>query len=183
MLIGDGLLPSSSAIAKYLVARIDATRAAPVRELLDRHGQALDARARSAQGDLPALELLAFLQVNAGERDALKATDELGWRRYRVAKFASSRVVSALSDKEERSARGQALLREALTDFPLEGSLHFFRYSLFPPAPDERERYFLEWISAEYAQLSLNMFPVPQPRSSTTLASVVASLRKQRAGQ
>ena len=73
-------------------------------EVLRRHGAELQARARSEAGDLPALEMLAYLQVSVGDQAALKASDELGWRRYRVAKFAKSRLIGALSDEQEWNA-------------------------------------------------------------------------------
>lgn len=179
LLIGDGELPASSEVAKFLLARLNAVKAAPA-DFLERHRAALEARSRSAEGDLAALEILAFLQVQARDHTGLKATNDLGWRRYRVAKFASSRLIAAMSDQHEWNARGETLLKEALNDFPQESVLHRIRYEAFPPAPSERERYLMAWLFAEYAGLSGNLVGMP---TSTTLASVVFTLRTRREEQ
>src|SRR5262249_44271449 len=133
----------------------DALKIAPYRELLDRHGKELDARARSAAGDLAALETLAFLQVKNRETAALQASDELGWRRYRAAKFAQSRVVGQLfADDEAAKVRGRALLKEALSDLPGASWFHRISFEQQQVAPQERERALIAWILAEYEGFS-----------------------------
>lgn len=175
-LIDGGGLPTSPDVLKFLFARVDWHKVEAPAEMLRRHGTALDARARSEAGDLPALEVLAFLQASAREPDALKATDELGWRRYRVANFAVSRIAGLARDRAEWVARGEKLLAEALNDFPDVGYLHELRYTQFHPAPAERVRYLTEWALAEYAGLSSSL-GLPSTR---TLASVVYTLRRNR---
>jgi len=178
-LIEDGELPKSSEVAKFLFARIDAMKAAPLGDLLDRHRSSLETRARSEDGDVAALEILAFLQAQARDYAGLKRSDELGWRRYHLAKFAASRLMSALNDKQEWSTRGETLLKEAIKDFPEQALLHKLRYEMFPPLPSERDRYLMEWLFAEYAGLSRSLSGIGIP-TSTTLASVVLTLRKRR---
>lgn len=182
LLIGDGELPDSSEVAKFLLARLDALKSAPVGDLLNRYGGVLERRAKSSEGDLAALEILAFLQVTARDQTASKATDELGWHRYRVAKFATSRLMGALADKQEWSSHGEALLKDALKDFPETALLHKLRYEMFPPVPSEHERYLVDWLCAEHAGLTGN-FPSVGIPTSTTLASVVFTLRKRREEQ
>ncbi len=180
--IEEGELPASSEVAKFLLARLDAVNAAPAADLLKRFGTPLATRARSNEGDLVALETLAYLQVMAHDQTGLKATDELGWHRYRLAQFATSRVAGAAADEAEWSAHGEALLKEALVDFPDQALLHRFRYEFFPPKPSELERYLLEWVVAEYAGLTANMKVGGLP-TSTTLSSLTFTVRKRREEQ
>jgi tetratricopeptide (TPR) repeat protein len=179
LLIEGGELPASSAVAKYLLTRLDALRAVATDDLLRRHGAALDARARSEEGDLAALEMLAYLQVRARDYDGLAASDELGWKRYRVAKFAASRVAGTMRGKQDWDAPILALLEQAVKDFPQDAFLHRLRGQGPLPPVGERERPALEWLLAEYAGLSAGPMDLGIP-SSRTLGSLVYTLRKLR---
>ncbi|MFT3736810.1 MAG: hypothetical protein QM776_17665 [Rhodocyclaceae bacterium] len=178
--IEGGELPKNSEVAKYLFSRISYLDAFPKQELLDRHRATLDARARSAEGDIAALEILAFLQVSVRDKAGLKASDELGWRRYHVAKFAVSRVLGSYGNDDGWKSGGEALLAEALNEFPEQAELHKLRYEKFPPPVAERQQYLMQWLFAEYAGVTRNIVGT---RTSTPLASVVHTLRKNREGR
>lgn len=179
-LVDDGGLPLSPDVTRFLFARLDRFKLESTAELLRRHGPALDARARSEAGDLPALEVLAFLQVSSRDLEALKATDDLGWRRYRVAKFAVSRMAGLTRDPAAWESHGRQLLDEALKDFPGEAYLHELRYTRWDPPPSQRERYLVEWALAEYEGLSTTLLLLPSTR---TLVSVVRALHELRQGR
>lgn len=111
-------LPASGALLHLLTIEHQQRELATGEDLLARHGAALWARASSEQGDVEALEVLAALQSAAGDREGLRRSDELGWHRYRLPKFAASRVYGALLDAKPGDAELQRLLGEALRDFP-----------------------------------------------------------------
>ncbi len=118
LMVGEHPLPVSSHLLRMLVVEQQARGIVDPREQLTRYGKALWARADSARGDETALEILAALQSAAGDKDALRRSDELGWRRYRLRKFAASRIVGELLSTGQASASALAMLDEALQDFP-----------------------------------------------------------------
>lgn len=178
-IVEGGELPASSAVAKFLFARLDLAKAVHPRELLPVHGAELDRRARSAQGDVAALEVLAFLQASVRDAAGLAATDELGWRRYRMASFAASRVAGAWGRGPENRGPAETLLREAIAEFPGDANLHWMRFEKMPPAAWESDRYLMEWLFAEYEGLC-QLYPVQGVRTSWSLVSVVSRLLHSR---
>jgi len=111
-------LPASGALLRLLIIELMQRNLATDKDLLAHHGDALWTRASSERGDIEALEVLAALQSSAKDRDGLRRSDELGWHRYRLPKFAASRVYGEMLDGKPEDAATQRLLGEALADFP-----------------------------------------------------------------
>ena len=112
LIVGKSLLPRSSAVALYLVSTLIDADAQASNDLLKRFGRELSTRANSKAGDATALELLAGLQVKSNNRDGLVASDQLGWKRYKLPDFALSSLM-VIAD-----AALPIKLREARRDFP-----------------------------------------------------------------
>ena len=161
---------------------MESFQVAPHRALLDRNGSDLQARSRSAAGDKAALELLSFLQVTARDSAGLPASDELGWRRYRLAKYAASRALGTpWDDNADTKAQGAARLNEALRDFPQDALLRRLRFEHARPPAEELQRALLDWILAEYSGLSRNgEVPTLGTPTTTLLRSLVLTLQKTR---
>ena len=132
LLVEKGSMPKDNDIARLLLQRMIDLELATPKQLLLRFESELKARANSTNGDLGALEILAALQVRAEDRKGLAESDELGWKRYRSSRFASSRVVGVIialePDKSNSSqekmhtldANTSAMLTQAVSDFPNE---------------------------------------------------------------
>ena len=149
-------LPSSSSLARALVALVDSEKIATPEDLLARHGKALDARARSQEGDLQALELLAALQARTTSPD-LAGSDELGWTRYRRASFAASRVIGLLLKDKAPTPEALATLDRAHQDFPDDANLLQFWLQYGKPTPEQAR--------AGWRALALMQFHQPTGRS------------------
>ena len=149
-------LPANSALARVLVAWADSEKIATPEDLLARHGKDLDVRARSQDGDLQALELLAALQARTTSPD-LAASDELGWTRYRQANFAASRVIGLLLRDKAPTPETLAMLERAHQDFPDDANLLQFWLQYGKPTPEQAR--------AGWRTLALLQFRKPTGRS------------------
>lgn len=169
-------LPSDSRLAWLLASDVLTRRIATAEALLARHGRTLDARARSAQGDLPALRLLAALQVRAKDAAGLAASDELGWTRYREPRFAASRVIGELVRDEGPTPEGMALLTRARADFPDDAYILEYWLRLGQPTPEQAR--------AGWRELALRQFRAPTGQSlfqfGPSASTLMLALRKYR---
>lgn len=118
LMLGQGRLPASDALARVLLADVIEFELASARTMLDRHGPGLKQRAESSTGDLEALELLAALQLRAEDRKGLAESDRYGWERYREVRFAASRVAGLMGGSAEEQALAGEEARRAWKDFP-----------------------------------------------------------------
>ena len=118
LMLKQGRLPASDALARVLLSDAMELDLASARQLLDRHGPGLKQRAESSAGDLEALELLAALQLRAEDRVGLAESDRYGWERYREVRFAASRVAGLIGDSAEGQALAAEESRRAWKDFP-----------------------------------------------------------------
>lgn len=121
VLVGGHPYPASSALGLVALGRLVARSEQPpdFAALLARHGGTLRERATSKAGDLEALRVLAYLQQGAGDDAGLAQSDELGWKRYRDARFALSRVQHAEPEPDvPPDAAYRAMLAQAAQDFP-----------------------------------------------------------------
>lgn len=122
--------------------------------LLAQHGPALKARAEASPGEPLALEVLAALQSKARDLPGVAASDELGWRRYGLPKFAESRVLGLFVDDVERdkapSASTLALLDEARKQFPDSALLMWLDVMTERATGDARRVLVRQWLLAEH---------------------------------
>ncbi len=136
LLTDKGSMPVDSDVARLLLQKMIDLELATPEQLLLRFEPELKFRANSANGDFGALEILAALQVKAKDQKGLAVSDELGWKRYRSSRFASSRVLGAMLaqtpsagttvDKDKivkLDPNTNALLMQAISDFPNEALL------------------------------------------------------------
>ncbi len=120
LMVDDHPLPVSSQLMRMLVVEQQTRGIVKPAEQLARYGTALWARAESDGGDPTALEVLASLQSAAEDKVGLRRSDELGWHRYHMQKFAASRVLGEFLSAGRGSAEALKLLDAALADFPDE---------------------------------------------------------------
>lgn len=143
-------LPASLALARNVLHRIDQQSLATQAELLAAHGPALTALANSAEGSFEALDLLAALQMGAKDRDAVAQSDELGWQRYRSARFAASRILGETLKDDADPEAVAALARRAWSDFPDDALVLWLVLEKGGLAGDDRRRALRSQILAEY---------------------------------
>jgi tetratricopeptide (TPR) repeat protein len=176
LLVAPHPYPVSSEIAKSLVDRGVAVGVLDVSTLLTRFGAELATRAQSSNGDRSALEVLGYLQARTRDEAGLAQSNELGWRRYRIPEFATSRVAGLLlSDDTAAKAQGKTLLEQALRDFPDESRLLRYDFVLRQPQGADREAALVRLIVAEYHGLHIG------DRTARALREFVAALAKARA--
>lgn len=169
LMVGDQPLPTSGALLRLLTIELMQRTLATDVDLLARHGDALWTRASSERGDVDALEVLAALQSSVRDRDGLRRSDELGWHRYRLPKFAASRVYGAMLDGKPEDAATQRLLGEALADFPDDAQL--LSVALQSGHFDEASR------KAAVRRLLLAQHHAPQPMSDLHYGPSASRLR------
>jgi hypothetical protein len=165
---GNGL-PRDPTLARALVGIAMEQEVATPQALLATHGPGLDARARSVEGDLPALELLAGLQA-ATRSEALAASDELGWSRYKNANFAASAVAGAMIKAGKPTPELIATLQRAHADFPDNAFL--LEYWLTHGQPTEQQ------ARAGWKQLALLQFHKPTGQSAFQFGPSASTLFK-----
>ena len=176
LLVAPHPYPVSSEIAKSLVHRGVAVGVLDVSTLLTRFGAELATRAQSASGDKSALEVLGYLQARTQDEAGLAQSNELGWRRYRIPEFATSRVaLLLLSEDAAAKAQGKTLLEQALRDFPDESRLLRYDFVLNQPQGPDREAALVRLILAEYHGLHVG------DRTARALREFVTALAKARA--
>lgn len=154
LLLPEGRLPHGKSLAGFLLSRVFSLGLLDAGEALAVHGPALQARADSAAGDLAALEVLASLQLLARDRKALAASDELGWQRYRNARFAASRVIGLISDGGEPSGEMAGMARRAWSDFPEDAQVLWMALEFGRLEGDDRKRALRSQVLAEYRGLT-----------------------------
>lgn len=123
LLGADAALPQASTLARWLVGQEVRDYGTSAKDLLAAHGAELDRRARSTNGDLAALKLLAALQLAADDRVGLDASDMLGWERYRLGMFAASRLLSQARGDKTATPELLQLAARARADFPTDGDV------------------------------------------------------------
>ncbi|MCX7034896.1 MAG: hypothetical protein NT046_13195, partial [Arenimonas sp.] len=143
-------LPASLALARNLLHRVNQQELATQAELLAAHGPALAALANSAEGNFEALDLLAALQMGANDRAAVAQSDELGWQRYRSARFAASRVLGEALKDDANAEAVAALARRAWNDFPDDALVLWLVLEKGGLTGDDRRRALRSQILAEF---------------------------------
>lgn len=143
-------LPASMALARNAVYVAKRESLATEAELLAAHGPALAALANGAEDNFEALDLLAALQMGANDRAAVAQSDELGWQRYRSARFAASRILGeALKDGADPETVA-ALARRAWNDFPDDAMVLWLVLEKGGLTGDDRRRALRSQILAEF---------------------------------
>ena len=162
VLAGKGSMPKDNDIARLLLQRMIDLELATPKQLLQRFEPELKARANSVEGDFGALEILAALQIRAEDRKGLAESDQLGWKRYRSGRFASSRVVGAIialaPDKPDSGqdriptldAETSAMLAQAVSEFPDEAFLLSLQLKYLPLDKKQRLDALRRLVIAEY---------------------------------
>lgn len=143
-------LPDSLALARNVLHWVDQQSLATQAELLAAHGPALAALANSAEGNFEALDLLAALQMGANDRTAVAQSDELGWQRYRSARFAASRILGEVLKDNADPEAVSALARRAWSDFPDDALVLWLVLEKGGLTGDDRRRALRSQILAEF---------------------------------
>lgn len=143
-------LPASMALARNLIYLATQASLATQAQMLAAHGQALAQRANSSEGDFEALDTLAALQMGANDRAAVMQSDELGWQRYRSARYASSRVLGEVLKEGADPAAVAALARRAWNDFPDDALVLWLVLEKGGLTGDDRRRALRSQILAEF---------------------------------
>ncbi len=150
LLLDGGRLPAGQSLAGWLLGRAWDLELMDIKASLATFGESLWARAQSDAGGLHALNVLAALQVRAGDADGLRRSDELGWKRYRQANFAASRLAgAALADKPDPAAAA-TIARAALADFPDDVNVLWLALEFGQLDPATRRRALMAQVVAEY---------------------------------
>ncbi|MFT3806432.1 hypothetical protein [Arenimonas sp.] len=152
--LGEGRLPASDSLARVLLSDVMEFQLATAKELLERHGAGLKARAESEAGDVEALSLLAALQLRAEDRAGLAQSDRYGWERYRDARFAASRVAGLGAGTAEEKASVAAEARRALKDFPDSAYVLMLVLTEGDLKGEERKRALRSQVLAEFHGLT-----------------------------
>jgi len=137
--INGHALPGNAALARVLVVTAIDLDIASAQELVLAHASQLDERARSKDGDIAALRLLAAMQARTQD-PALQQTDELGWSRYASPEFAASRLSGMFKPDATPTPENLARLDQAHRQFPDEPNILrlWLRYGR-PSNEDARE--------------------------------------------
>ena len=132
-------LPGNVALARVLVVTAIDLDIASAQELVTAHATQLGERARSKEGDIAALRLLAAMQARAGD-PALQLTDDLGWSRYADSEFAASRLSGLFKPAATPTPEDLARLDAAHRQFPDEPTiLRLWLRNAHPSKGDARE--------------------------------------------
>ena len=113
LILEGGRLPLDSPVASALIRRVLSEELSTPEELYGAFAEELDKRARSAAGDVEALNLLAGLALEA-DKGKIAGIDRYGWDRYGDQRFACS----LLAGKGERLKLKDPDLQRAMTEFP-----------------------------------------------------------------
>lgn len=150
LVLGEGRLPAGKALSGLLLRISLSLDLIDARRALAQHGPALQARAQSEAGDFAALEVLAALQAMSGDRTGLAASDELGWKRYRSARFAASRVIGLLPDTGKPDVAMANAARAAWVDFPEDSQVLWMVLDFGGLEGADRERALRSQVLAEF---------------------------------
>jgi hypothetical protein len=112
--------------------------------------KALAQRARSKNGDIDALELLAHFYASTRQQAELAEIDELGWQRYRLVGFAISGLAGKGALERPQNAAQLALFSKALKDFPEEPMLLMNDMVLNHSTGEDYKQALIKLILAEF---------------------------------
>ena len=143
-------LPASMALARNAVYVARRESLATEAELLAAHGTALAALANGTEDNFEALDLLAALQMGANDRAAVAQSDELGWQRYRSARFAASRILGEALKDGAAPETVAAMARRAWNDFPDDALVLWLVLEKGGLTGDDRRRALRAQILAEF---------------------------------
>ncbi len=157
----DHAIPRNSGIAYVVAVRIGN---ANFEMLEEQWGNEIVRRAK--QGDVNALKLAAALFAHSGNAESLAKIDELGWKKFKLAPFALSRLYGlGIGESNAMTAALRDQLNSAVEAFPLDAPLQMMAVRQLQPSGIAYRDAVAHLILAEFHSLSHSSELSAQPNA------------------
>ncbi|OZG71567.1 hypothetical protein BTA51_19995 [Hahella sp. CCB-MM4] len=152
VLSGKGRLPESPALVYSILKNVMLRKLLTPQEFLEKFEPQLVSYSKQHPDAREYFDVLAYLYVNIGDSEKLRAIDLHGWKVLRIEKYAESYVVGQRYNEKEYPS----VLEDALEDFPLSQMLNKLKLADAPPDKSVKREALIDFVASQFPDVKNN---------------------------